>query len=242
MGDAGKAAGPHRFHPFFLPGELQDRGWEIAVGRPVPGNQPSDEREHGAEIEVVQPAQNLVGRDGQFEYDEPPSGLEDAEDFLQGLFPVFEIPYSEGYGCAVEGGIFETHLLAVALLHQDSAAKPRLADFFFHYGEHSFGEVHPRYDGPGMSLAGYCYAEIPGPAGYVENLLGLGTYDMLYRTAAPAAVHSEREQMVETVVVAGDGIEQRLYPVCIRTFQDFRNLKGGTDTSDKHSLDSEADF
>ena len=110
------SAGPQCVLEFILAREVEYGSGEIFVCGLVSGDFPSDNRQYVDEIQFEQPAQQCVGRYGQFQDYQFAPRSQDSQDFTQASLPVLEIAHSECNRDAVKSAILKAKFFTVALL------------------------------------------------------------------------------------------------------------------------------
>src|SRR5690606_14742961 len=75
-----------------------DAGGEVAVGGSVAGDPAGGASHDLVEVEVVEPADQPVGRLGELQHDHAPAGPEDAAELAQGPQRIGDVSDAEGDG------------------------------------------------------------------------------------------------------------------------------------------------
>ena len=122
-------------HHLLAADEGVHRFGEVFVGAGfVAADEGGGAREDFAEVEVVQAAQDRVGRQGEFEDDQPAAGAEDAMEFADGCGGVGDVADAEGDGQHIAAGVGQRKRHGVAV----DIAKAR---FLPGDREHFVGEI-----------------------------------------------------------------------------------------------------
>lgn len=160
------------------------------------------------EIEVIECSENSVGRSGELKDDETAAWLKDSRHLRKAFLEVLEIADTKSHSYGIEPIGRERERLGVRHTELNIISKTGIVDFLLADLNHLWGDVATNY--VAIESLVNLYGHIGGTCSYVKELLGLAVGEECDCLGAPPAVDTEREHVVEEIVVGRDAVEHTL--------------------------------